>query len=653
MTRPVLRRRAGLAAVTTSLALAAALVPAAAGHAAPPPERGPATLPAAAAKPRPVAVFPTDALTVADPAQLTGRRVALPLAGCGAALVCATTGLLNQLDGFDLDPRISVRFDGPVDPAAVAERITVTAARGPFRTGVDRVVYDPATFTVHAHPARQLAPSTTYRVRVQGGPDNGASFEPFTTMSATDGLLDLRRQIDSGAAFSAAGIAAADRGLRVEGVVPAAGTTVTYQRDRAQGAPAAETIPALPLPAGTRYVFGSFLAPSWLQDDVTIPQTPTRDGGPAARGVARLPFVAVVPPAGAASDGGAPVAVFGHGFTASPTSVLLASVANAQAGIATIGTAVVGHGYGPESRWLVQPAGSPAQTFAAYGRGVDQDSSGSFGASEGSSATGAASGVASRDALRQTAADLMTLARAVAGTDVDGDGTGDLSGAGVTYVGQSFGGIYGAMLAGADPTVQRSVLNVPGGPVTEIARLSPSFRLLTTQALAAAGLTNSSDPSRAFFQEQLPLRGEGPVVATVPGALAIQDYLAKATWLTRPGSPEAFAPLIAPERVLVQAAFGDRTVPNPTTHALVSAGDLWSRTSLYRNDRTANRDNNPHSFLLQLPLPAALQGQGQGAAFLTTGQVVDPDGPGAVWEVPVEDPATLLSLNFPNPALRP
>ncbi len=62
---------------------------------------------------------------------------------------------------------------------------------------------------------------------------------------------------------------------------------------------------------------------------------------------------------------------------------------------------------------------------------------------------------------------------------------------------------------------------------------------------------------------------------------------------------------------------------------------------------------NPHSFLLQLGLPAAAQGQAQVAAFLGRGQVVDPDQGGAVWEVPVTDRSVLLALNFPNPALRP
>ena len=601
---------------------------------------------AAPAKPQPLSVFPTDALTVPDPSQLTGRRVALPVEGCGAPIVCGLLQRLDELDGFDLDPRIAVRFSAPVDPAEVDDRITIQDAHSGWRTGVDRVVYDPDTYTVYAHPAEQLAPGTTYRLRVQGGPANKAVQETFTTMSATDGLLDLRRQIDSGTAFAATGITPA---LTVDRAFPAAGTTLAFQPDAGAIDPVPTIVPQ-PVTAGT-LVFGSYQAPSWLRPDVTIAQTPTRDAGPAPVGAARLPFVAVLPQ-GTPPAGGWPVAVFGHGFTGSTANVFLAAATNATQGIATIATNVVGHGFGPQSSWLVTSGGTTT-TLPSYGRGVDQDNNGRIDSTEGSSATGAAAAVSSRDALRQTAADNMTLIRSLGGTDVDRDGAPDLSGKDVTYFGQSFGGIYGTMLTGADPDVTRSVLNVPGGPVSEIARLSPSFRGLTTLALQAAGLLNSTDPTRNFFQEQLPLRGEGPVTATVPGALAIQDYLAKATWLTRSGSPETFAPLIEPQRVLVQVAFGDQTVPNPTAYTLVEAGNLWSRTSLYRNDKAAAPLANPHSFLLTLTNPAALQGQAQVAAFLGTGTVIDPDGAGAVWEVPISDPALLLPLNFDQPALRP
>src|SRR3982751_1843269 len=98
---------------------------------------------AAPAKPEPLSVFPTDTLTVPDPTQLTGRRVALPVEGCGAPTVCGLVQRLDELDGFDLDPRVAVRFSAPVDPAEIDARITIPDAHGGWRTGGDRGVPDP------------------------------------------------------------------------------------------------------------------------------------------------------------------------------------------------------------------------------------------------------------------------------------------------------------------------------------------------------------------------------------------------------------------------------------------------------------------------------------------------------------------------------
>ncbi|MDP5184891.1 hypothetical protein QOZ88_19840 [Blastococcus sp. BMG 814] len=633
-------RRRTTAAVVSALAMTFAITATASPSLAAPP------------KANPVSLFPTDTLTVKDKAQLTGRRVNLPRANCGEPISCGLVAELNELDGFDLDPRIAVRFNSAVDPVDAASRITVRQAHGGWSTGVDRVVWDPATNTLFAHPAEQLAPGTTYSLEVAAGPANKGRQTTFTTMSATDGLLDMRQQIDSGAAFASTGIAP---GLRIEGVFPAAGTTVQLVQDTSTtGDDTTADVPVPQAATGGTLVFGSFEAPSWLGPDVTIEQTPTADDGPRPVDADRLPFVAVLP-SGMMPDGGWPTAVYGHGFTRSASDVFLAATVNARSGIATIATTVVGHGFGPDSAWQVTPLGQPATTIPAYGRGVDQDGNGAIASTEGSSATGAAAAQSSRDALRQTAADVMTLVRSLGGTDVDDNGTVDLSGDEVTYFGQSFGGIYGTMVTGADPAIARSVLNVPGGPITEIARLSPAFRPLTTASLQAAGLLNSDDPTRNFFQEQMPLRGEGPVTVTAPGAVEIQEFLARSTWLSRPGSPETFAPLIEPERVIFQIAFGDQTVPNPTSYTVIDAGDLWSRTSLYRNDLTPQKTTNPHGFLLNLAqfTAAALQGQTQVAAFLGRGQVIDPDLTSPVWEVPISDPAQLLDLNYEAPALRP
>jgi hypothetical protein len=611
---------------------------------------------------RHVTLFPTDSLTVRDRSQLTGRRVNLPMADCTSnPSDCNTIRQLNQLDGFDIDPRLALTFDRSVDPSAVAAAVTLRRVDSERRwIGVDRVVYDGAAHTVYAHPDAQLASGTTYELAVHGR-GLPAARTTFTTESATSGLLDMRRQLDSGSAYRGAGIPFGARGLQIDADVPAAGTTLSYTEDH--GAVAGLTTVAVPNTSFTnagRYVFGSFLAPSWLNADTVIPQTPTRLG-PLVRGQARLPFVLIVP-AGTAPAGGWPVAIFGHGFTDSDRGVFLAADLNASKGIATISTDMVGHGFGPRSTWNITTAAGTRQV-SAHARGVDQNGDGVITGTEGVSPPvqpAADAAVNDRDGLRQTVADVMSLVRAIGrGLDVAGDDCGELRRTDVSYYGQSFGGIYGTMLGGVDPRVKVLALNVAGGPITEIARLSPNFRLLVTQnlALRVPSLLNGGYDA---FTESLPLRGAPPVTTPAPGSLAIQAVLASETWLDRAGGPETYAPLLRAtpppgsdaKRVLFQNAYGDQTVANPTTYTLLAAGRLFDRDSLYRNDRTPQASMNPHTFLLNPAFPLGnIRGQAQIVAFFASGghAVVDPDGPLPIWEVPITDPTVLQTLNFPSP----
>src|SRR6185369_1563091 len=60
-------------------------------------------------------LFPTDQLTEADPRQLTGRRVHLSLVNCVAApSTCDEISLLNDLDGWSVNPRMTLAFTGRV-----------------------------------------------------------------------------------------------------------------------------------------------------------------------------------------------------------------------------------------------------------------------------------------------------------------------------------------------------------------------------------------------------------------------------------------------------------------------------------------------------------------------------------------------------------
>jgi LPXTG-motif cell wall-anchored protein len=297
--------------------------------------------------------------------------------------------------------------------------------------------------------------------------------------------------------------------------------------------------------------------------------------------------------------------------------------------------------------------------FSGFGRGIDQDGDGEITNQEGVSAPTQPhpkASVALRDGLRQTAADVMALVRAIGrGVDVDGDGTVDLAPDGVSLYAQSLGGIYGTMVMGVDPDVQVSVLNVPGGPILDIARLSPVFRQEVANALRDRQpcLLNGG---RNGFEESLPLYLDPPVTEPVDGAVAIQDVMARTNWINRPGSPETFAPLLRTrpladsqtKDVIYQFAFGDQVVPNPTSATIARAGDLFERVSYYRNDLTATRDTDPHGFLLDPRLQGRNQGQQQVVDFITSEgeQITDPDGPAPTWEVPIAEPEMLEQLNF-------
>ena len=231
------------------------------------------------------------------------------------------------------------------------------------------------------------------------------------------------------------------------------------------------------------------------------------------------------------------------------------------------------------------------------------------------------------------------------GVDVNGDGSPDLSTSRIYYTGQSFGGIYGVELLGLEPTIRAGVPNVPGGPIVEIARLSPAFRPLVGIALITRtpSLYNVLPPNASFtnFNENLPLRNLPLVVDTVPGAEPIQDYIDNSEWVQQAGNPEGWAPLITAP-VIIQFARGDQTVPNPTATRIIRAGNLASRATLFRNDlahAAFNTSKNPHTFLTNLGPPGtlfALEAQAQIATFFATDGAVtiDPDGPAPYFETP-------------------
>lgn len=640
--------------------------------------------------------FPTNLDTTPDSSQVTGLRVDLPLPSCSARPSdCADDAVLDSLDGFNIQPRITIPFSGPIDLSTVTSSNIFLVGPGDHVVGINQPVWEPLTNTLYVESNDQLAQDSTYLLVVTNGvhdasgnpvdatfrhdlnfgqtkdpatkayrkalidalnsafaagvdPDNVADASLFTTQSITALSEKVRDQIRSAPAPTPNFDLGPGGARTVFANVP--GLTITWNRQTTVSGPLSST--SVPVPATqvfpgsiSQIAYGSFASPDYEDGSQTIPAYGTKTGVPAVQSTNQLVFTLFVP-SGIAPTGGWPVAIFGHGFGDSMNGapwVVASSLAHA--GIATIAINVVGHGFGAAGTYTVSsPLLTSSETFTAGGRGFDQDGNGVIASTEGVNAAGG-SIVSNRDGLRQTVFDLVELVHMLQnGVDVDGDGTPDLSTSRIYYTGQSFGGIYGVELLGLEPTIRAGVPNVMGGPIVEIARLAPIFRPLVGIALISRmpSLYNATnDGTFANFNENMPFRNQPLVVDTVAGAEPIQDYLDNSEWAQQSGNPEGWAPHITMP-VILQFARGDQTVPNPTATRVIRAGNLAGRATLFRNDlahAAFNTPKNPHAFLTNITgtgAPFAIAAQTQIATFFATdgALTIDPDGGGPYFETP-------------------
>src|SRR5436853_3387680 len=476
------------------------------------------------------APFPSDRFTVDDHEQKTGLRVSLPKPDCAVRVSdCADIAVINTLAGFNLQPRLSIPFSGPIDVSTVSSR-TVFLVRlshhhshGGDPIGINQIVWDPATNTLHAESDELLDQHTRYLLVVTDGVRDtdgrrvkGEAFEDFlgdgkhlhhhggglgdyrgdlrealdkvevhghrtvaasvgTTVSATAVLEKIRREIKH----------SQPKPATVLGTFPlinGSPRSIQWRREvRKFPNPKDPTDPlfvfstfpvaALGIIPGVGSVaFGSFESPDWeLMPEGFIPPIGTRTEVPAVQRTNTLYFNLVIP-AGMTPPGGWPVAIFGHGFTDSKQGAPIAVASTfASHGIATIAINVVGHGGGPLGTLTVFRTGAPPVTIPAGGRGIDQDGDGTIDSTEGVNAAFPRTIIGNRDGLRQTVADLMQLVRVIETGGIPG-----LSRTRIYYAGQSFGGIYGVKFLALEDSVRAGVPNVSAS------RSPPGFRRSST-----------------------------------------------------------------------------------------------------------------------------------------------------------------------------
>jgi fermentation-respiration switch protein FrsA (DUF1100 family) len=563
------------------------------------------------------APFPSDRFTVRDRSQNTGLRVNLPKPGCTTnPSDCADLEVINTLDGFNLQPRISIPFSGAIDVASVnSENVYLvslgdTVGRRHHRDGrgdvigINQVLFDPATSTLHVESDELLEQHTRYALVVTNGVRDaagdpveagafarfrhhinfGQSRDPalkayrkallealakaeqraghkgrgghrpvvvaasvFSTQSVSSDLEKIRDQIKTSHP-AAANFLIGSAGERA--VFPLDSITGINFNPQISTAPAfgsfAVPVSGLQVVPGavSAIAFGRYAAPDYETPAKFIPAVGTRTGTPEAQGTNDIYFNLFLP-RGSQPANGWPVAIFGHGFgdNKNNSPLVVASVMASQ-GVATIAINVVGHGFGSLGTLTVnRNAGGPV-VIPAGGRGIDQNGNGSIDSTEGSSAAPPRGIIGSRDGLRQTVADLMQLVRVIqAGVDVDGDNAADLDTSRIYYFGQSFGGIYGTKLLAVEPDIRAGVPNVAGGSIIEIVRLG-GFRGLLSLALASRVPALLNGGPNLGFDENIPLRNLPPLVNAVAGAMPIQKVIDNTEWVSQSGNPVAYAPYI-------------------------------------------------------------------------------------------------------------
>jgi len=138
--------------------------------------------------------FPSDRFTVRDKTQNTRLRVDLPKPDCVIQVSdCEDIGTLNTLDGFNLQPRLSIPFSGPIDVTTVSSETVFLIKLGHRRArhhhddddddddddgdrkhrthpiGINQIVWDVATNTLHVESDEFLDQHTRYALIVTRG----------------------------------------------------------------------------------------------------------------------------------------------------------------------------------------------------------------------------------------------------------------------------------------------------------------------------------------------------------------------------------------------------------------------------------------------------------------------------------------------------
>ena len=260
-----------------------------------------------------------------------------------------------------------------------------------------------------------------------------------------------------------------------------------------------------------------------------------------------VPGVGVVPATKPAN--GWPVVVYQHGVTRNRTDMLAIADMFSAAGFAVVAIDQPLHGLSSASPLFTGYSttdGNGAVRERTFGVDFYTQVGGSVTAttpdgtpdSSGLHYFNVASLVTTRDNFRQSAADVLFLAKILEFADIDASVGADFDSSKIYFIGESLGGIAGATTLAYDDVFDAAVLVYPGGGFAGFLKASPNIGGPINAGLAARGI--------------------------VPGTALYEQFVYVAQAVGDAGDPANHAALAAANGVptLMFQIAGDMTVPN-------------------------------------------------------------------------------------------
>jgi len=379
-----------------------------------------------------------------------------------------------------------------------------------------------------------------------------------------------------------------------------------------------------------------------------------------------IPVLATVPNAkSAAVMAGAtapwPVLIFQHGITRSREDMLAVADSFADAGFAVVAIDIPLHGVTNTKDPLYASAANPL--YAGLGLPTNEMSiertfdlelitPGTIDPS-GSHFINLTSLLTSRDNLRQSAADLITFERSVAGATVANAGGTTIFAAGKThYLGHSLGAMVGTMLLSVVPAAEVSTATLvsPGGVISEILRTSPTFAPQINAGLEAQGLAPGTTLYAQFSRDSQTVVDAGdPINYIALTAARHPIHLLQVVGSTPPpascspsapanGCPDQVVPNSATEALITASAYGPGGAATALTR--IKAGQAPVVTNAGGIRGYVNFIEGDHGSVIDDVVPA-VTAEMQTEAVSFTGAPIPPAG------IPANTPGTTLLIADP------